>query len=316
MSGSGALRSTSDFVRLLSYYPRPRVIFLRRFARAIGDNLLLSSLLPALRERYPEHSIVLETNWPVLFRHNPHVTFATDKFVDMVRTPRHRIPRYVVVPGTKERLVDQMLAAVGLAGSRGAPELYLSQAERAWAEQRHAEPFLAIGPAAKTTWAANRKQWELARFQQLVYLLRDWSGLPVVQLGLREEPLLEGVVDSRGLELRQSMSVLSRAKLFVGLEGVMMHFCEALKTPAALIYGGFIEKAVSGYPDQLQICHQTSCSPCAHTNRRHTDCDTLECMRAITAEDAFEQIAARFADIAGSSSGPCAQHSSSRHGSR
>ena len=297
MTVGGVWRSASDLLRLLSYYPRRRVILLRRFARALGDNLLLSALLPPLRERHPDHALVVETTWPVLFRHNPHVTFATDKFIGEIRTARHQVPRYVVVPGTTEPLVAQMLAAVGLEGVQAAPQLYLSGDERDWAEERHPDPFIALCPVAKTSWAANRKQWELERFQQLVRLLREWSSLPVVQIGLREDPLLEGVVDARGLALRQSLSVLDRATLFVGLEGVMMHFCKALDTPAALIYGGFIDPAVSGYPDQLQISSRPSCSPCARTNSRHDDCETMVCMKGITAQDAFERIAERFDEL-------------------
>ena len=150
------LKGIIGFIQWLRLLVAPKVVFVRRFSGAIGDNLLMTVVLPHVRAKYPSHTVVVESNRPELFCHNPYVDVVTPYFADWISIGRRFVSQYVVVEGTESHLTEQLLAPFGVAG-RGAPELYLTEGERRFAAARFAEPYLTLCPNAKTSWAANRK---------------------------------------------------------------------------------------------------------------------------------------------------------------
>lgn len=279
--------------RWLSLLFRPKTIFVRRFSPAFGDNLLMSVVLPRLRKRHPHHTIVVESNRPELFYHNPFADIVTSHFVFGLITWRHFTPRYAFDKRVTTHLIDQLLAPYGAADNptRGAigPEIHLTDEEREIAASLFETPFVALCHNAKTSWAANRKKWGLENFQALVDIFVR-ENKRVVQIGVPGDTLLHGVIDGRGLPVRQSMAVIELAEMFIGLEGLLMHVAKAVNTPAVIIYGGFIHPRNSGYKGHLHIYNPIHCSPCANTTRHHKNCKTMECMKGISPEAVFEQI--------------------------
>jgi ADP-heptose:LPS heptosyltransferase len=267
-----------SYLKLLYYLWGPRVIFVNRGSRGLGDSLLLSVVLPELKRAKPTHRIVVETPYPELFRHDPHVDWATDKHLKT--TKRHLRPRYVLNAETTVSIYEQLTAYVG-PPTRTPPRLYLSPAETDAARRRFPPGYLVICPVGKATFSANRKEWGFGNFQALKNLL---PGHRFVQIGGIEDPLLDGVADARGLAVRESAAVLGNARLFIGLEGGLMHLAEAVGTPAAIIYGGAIRPELTAYEDHLVFANPVECSPCFHSDRPHEPCETMICMKGITPE--------------------------------
>ena len=83
-----------SYLRLAYYLLRPRTIFVRCATHGLGDNLLISAVLPYLRKKHPNHKIIVETRWPELFRNNPNADWVTDRH--MKTTKRHIKPKYHV----------------------------------------------------------------------------------------------------------------------------------------------------------------------------------------------------------------------------
>ena len=100
-----------EYVKLLYYLWRPKVIFLMRTSHGMGDNLLLTLLLPGIRSKNPKKKIVVETPWKELFEHNPYVNWVTDKHFKT--TKRHIKPKYYVDTNTTISLYEQMMGYIG-----------------------------------------------------------------------------------------------------------------------------------------------------------------------------------------------------------
>ena len=273
-----------EYLRLLYYLLRPRTLFIRRISNALGDNLLLSVLLPGIREKWPQHKVVIETPMPELFWNNPHVVWVTTKHLKTVK--RHIKPKYRVVNGTEPPITAQMRSYIGL-NNPFPPQIFLIRHELDAARKRFSVPYFAVCPSSKTSFAANRKEWGMNNFQKLVNLFEKQR---FVQVGLAADPLLAGVVDARGLPVRQSAAVIANADLFVGLEGGLMHLAKAVGTKSVIIYGGYVRPEISGYQDHLNIYSPVHCSPCYSSEKASSECSSMECMRQIQPEDVYGKI--------------------------
>jgi hypothetical protein len=274
------------YPKLAYYLLRPRTVFLRCATHGLGDNLLLSVVLPWLRQAYPDHKIVVETRWPELFRNNPYADWVTDRH--MKTTARHIKPKYHIDSDTTTSICRQLMKWVGAEGERF-PEIFLTPDEVEKIERRFPFVFVTVAPRGKTTFAANRKEWGFENFQQLRDLV---PGVRFVQVGVASDPLLEHVVDGRGLTARETAAAMRRSLFFVGLEGGLMHLAKAAGGKAIIIYGGFLRPEISGYAGNINIYAPVACSPCFHSDYHHEVCDSMKCMKSITPEMVLERMRA------------------------
>ncbi len=123
------------------------------------------------------------------------------------------------------------------------------------------------------------KQWYPQRFQEVVNSLK--GEVEFVQIGMANDDKLDGVSnDLRGVtSVREAITAIATADLFVGLIGFYMHAAKAVNTKAIIIYGGREHPLQSGYADNINIFTPLPCSPCWKWN----DCDyDRKCMSDIS----------------------------------
>jgi ADP-heptose:LPS heptosyltransferase len=279
-----------SYLRLVYYLLRPGTIFVRRGSNGLGDSVMLSALLPFLRAGNPNRRIVIESPWKDLFRHNPHVDWATDRHLKT--TKRHIRPSYRVRKRGDRPLLEQLMRCIG-AGGPAVPRVYLTQDEIDAARRRYAGCYIAVCPASKKDFSANRKEWGLERFQELRDRLSEYD---FVQIGVPDDPLLDNVTDARGLPVRQSAAVIQNAWFFLGLEGGLMHLAKAVGTRSVIIYGGYVRPEVSAYSENLNIHSDVECSPCYDSHMPQKPCDSMICMRAIEPGMVYDRIKEEFID--------------------
>ena len=152
------------------------------------------------------------------------------------------------------------------------PELYFSDRELSRANQliktfKLKKDFITIEPGTKTEWFGDLRAWEFEKWQDLVNSLSSSLGnnCPLIlQIGLKETDLLDGVIDFRGLtNFRESSILISKSKLFIGTEGGLMHAASAVQTKSVIIWGGVTLPEFAGYPNHHSIiCNYVPCSPC------------------------------------------------------
>lgn len=237
---------------------------------------MLTHVAREVRRQRPGVAVVVETNWPELFRNNPNVAVAVSNKV----APRYVRPSYRIEERTREHVLDQLIKSVGLPprGERRV-EVFLSREEILRATAELPRRYSVVCPVGKRTVAGNRKDWGVDRFQQVVLAA---EGKRFVQVGSAADPLLEGVIDRRGLPVRESAAVLAGAETALLLEGGLMHLAAAVNTRAVVIYGGAVAPEVSAYPDHLNIVVRAPCGPCFRSHGRLPDCQRRGCMDRIS----------------------------------
>jgi ADP-heptose:LPS heptosyltransferase len=272
------------YLRLIYYLLRPDTAFVRRPSNGLGDNLLLSMVLPELRKQHPDRKIVVETPWPELFANNPGADWVTDKHLKTTR--RHIKPKYHVDEATRTSIYEQVMACVG-ERRKAQPVLYLTDAETMRIRKLYPFPYIAFCPTGERDFFANRKEWGLPKFQQLRDLLAD---IQFVQIGVAGDPLLERVIDGRDLTVRETAAAISNSLLFLGLEGGLMHLARSVGSRSVIIYGGLVRPEISAYDENVNVYNGVPCSPCFHSDRRHEPCESMACMKGISPRQVFDMI--------------------------
>ena len=278
-----------EYIKLFYFLFYPKSIFVRWISHAMGDNLLLSVILPELRNKYPKRKIIVETKFPVLFLNNPYVDWVTDKHFKT--TSKFIKPKYRIFEDTTKSIYQQMLEYIS-DKKEGYPELYLTQNEI----EKHKEnyKYFVITPSGKLAFSANRKEWGIEKFQELVNQIKENSDYQIVQIGALDDELLDGVIDKRGLTIRESASVIKNSVAFIGLEGGLMHMAKSVQRDSVILYGGFINPQVSEYKNNLNIINLVDCSPCFTSEEPLTYCESMKCMNEISSDSVYENIKEKY----------------------
>jgi ADP-heptose:LPS heptosyltransferase len=263
----------------------PNSVFVRWISHALGDNLLLSVILPELRNKYPNKRIIVETKFPDLFLNNPNIDWVTDKHFKT--TKKFIKPKYRIFLDTTKPIIEQMLEYVSEKKVEY-PQIFLSKNEIE--KYRKDYKYFTITPIGKQAFHANRKEWGFEKFQKVVKLIKENSDFKFVQLGSSSDKLLEGVIDNRGLPIRDSAAVIKNSVGFIGLEGGVMHIAKAVNIDSVIIFGGFLNPKVTQYDSNINIVNLVECSPCLTSEEPLTHCDSMKCMNEISPEYVFNKI--------------------------
>lgn len=143
--------------------------------------------------------------------------------------------------------------------------------------------------------AAKVKEWNM--FENQFQIFTSKYGIEIskkygqlIQIGSASDPKLENCIDLRGkTQLNELISIVSKAKLFIGLEGGIMHLARAFDLPQIVVFGGRTMPQETGYnePNIVNLYAKVECSPCWNKN----NCDfEHKCMKMITPEIVFESI--------------------------
>ena len=282
-----------EYIKLFYYLLHPKTIFIRWTSHALGDNLLLTLLLPELRKNKPDCKIVVESKFPELFENNPYPNWVTK--THFKTTKKFIKPKYRINKDTDRSIYQQMIGYIAKdKNSIGFPKLFLTDSEINKARNEFNHKYITIAPTGKMKFSANRKEWGEDNFQELVNLILANSDYKVVQIGSTNDQLLDKVIDARGKVIRESAAIISNSMFFIGLEGGLMHISKAVGNRSVIIYGGFINPEVSRYEENLNIINLVDCSPCFDSHKPHTTCESMKCMKEITANRVYNEIKTNF----------------------
>lgn len=122
------------------------------------------------------------------------------------------------------------------------------------------ERYITMQSSASTGYTVN-KNWVSGRMNEVTHAISPL--IATVQVGLASDEPLDCRLKLNGsLTFRQSMAVISKAQLFIGLEGALMHAAAALQVPAVIVFGGYIHPQHTGYSSVTAFKTDTDCSPC------------------------------------------------------
>lgn len=211
---------------------RYQILVVRK--RALGDVIDVTAILPAIKQRYPDCEIRIQTDFPEVFQGNPHVAEAAK----VISTPADYT--YNLNLAYENRPAEHTLTAYATATethldlAAALPQLFASHDDTAAARRllpgnaRYA--ILHPGP---TGWKG--KDWPLARWVKVAAALAK-QGYTVATVG-KGDPI-SGTLDLRAkTPIGTLYAMLQRAALFIGLDSGPSHVAQAAGTPSLVLFG-------------------------------------------------------------------------------
>lgn len=204
-------------------------------AGAIGDVLLTTPIIRALKKQRPMSPIWVETICPDVFNGNPDVAHVS-------RAPVPQPPAHVLInlngisemnPGKNIVQAYADCAEVELDGEL--TMLYPTGGDVEWAKRTIAgEKWIAIHPGP-TSWRC--KNWSFDRWVAVIAALRE-KGFRVVLVGSDRVPQMTADLDMRAqTTIAQLAALLAEVDLFCGVDSFPLHAAQAMRTPVVGLFG-------------------------------------------------------------------------------
>jgi Glycosyltransferase family 9 (heptosyltransferase) len=283
---------------------RPQVLVF--FGFAPGDDLLCTAVLRELRLRGRDRLLIVSDHrelfignqdpaqvrplWRRYSRYDSTVSICR-RFV-RIWGGEFRQPEYAPPDGVDRRrppsrhVIVEMCARAGITGPVSIkPYLVLTEDEKlSAASARDQIVIQSSGLAARHP--ARNKEWCPERFQGVVDALH--REVRFIQLGSATDPALRHTRDLRGAtSIRQAAAILHQARLYVGLEGFLMHLARSVECPSVIIFGGRVAPWQIGYTCNFNLYSEMPCAPCWRANTCEFD---HKCMRDISVADVVSAI--------------------------
>lgn len=221
---------------------RPRLLY--TMPMSAGDVYISTAVVNSLRKKFPDHAIFFATDpkYGDILRDNSDIDHVIgwepwmqdvpflEGLFDEVYTPNLSIQMLSAnwVKRGKGRLLGNEMAHlcdVEFGEYRISTETVNGLPER----------YVVINPGS------GKGQWEARNYlhwQEVIANLVKLTGLPVVQVGLADDPLYDGVCDLRGqTTYNQLAHVVKGAEVIVGMDTITSHLAAGLNVPQVTIYG-------------------------------------------------------------------------------
>lgn len=273
-------------------YKRP-VVILFRYTKALGDNLMLTTVAREVRKRNPNAIIHVITGLPEIFERNPDVDFVSPEPDRPIPGLGRYLIRYEHRFPWKKHFLHYCVECVDIKGHiELRTYIYPSEADREWAKsiiQRldGQRPILVnriAGPRNR-----DKKNWPTEYWIELIRkLLEQW---PVVDIGKSMDATLDfqspNWLDLRGqTTIHQMAALMEQSLLLIGPDSGPLHLAPACGLPALVILGGSFPPVAIQYPGCRVLVSRPPCCDCYEQGPCLFD---FRCLWDITPEMVFEQ---------------------------
>ena len=283
------------------------IILVRRKTRGIGDVLMITPALAALKKKYPTkeiHVAVPRSTWPVLLN-NPVI----DKILDSedffnpnryfmsidISNPCARYESARIRSGRKvqKSRIEIFAEAIGVTDFLESPKplYYVTEEEKLWAKEfleKHIDPSKRIVCLSVTSAERYRNLPVDKKLELVNLLLGKFNVIELEQSGGLE---VEGLISVIGLDIRLAVSILASSDGLITVDTSMLHFGAALDVPMIALFGPIDYRArCKGYKNVSVLISGMECSPCWRNGdtkckvANKVDCDSV-CMEMIRAKN-------------------------------
>ena len=216
---------------------------------ARGDTLITANVIKCIKDVYENLKINCITPFEELILYDPFIetlnrpesfySFDSSYFELIVRNEQN------------ENIVCHNLKRLGIDKYKYKSTFHLLAKEINWAKEQLSEfkkPLIAISTRSKES----VKNWPLANWIETINSISDKS--TIIQLGDSSELEFAGVVRYAGkLSMRESAAILSRCRLFVGPDSLLMHIANGLDLKSIIIFGNARPVNCLGYPENINL---------------------------------------------------------------
>lgn len=267
-----------------------KIILVRRMI-SIGDVFLTTPIFAALREKYPEALLVLQTQCPQMVEFNPYIDvvlnqdipFPCDEFINL---------DFAYEKDFRKHIVDAYADVAGVIVKKKTGDLVLSKKDVDFATKVISDiPKPRVVLELSTTWLG--KQWLLQSYQQVAINLKK-LGYSIITIGSNNDLNIQRFMCDLNLvnmlNIPQTAFVIGSANLFIGHVGLMSHVAQSVNIPSIVLYG--CEKPeYSSNIESKTVYPVISPVVCYGCRNRYMSSITItcprnhECMKEIKVED-------------------------------
>lgn len=267
--------------------PRPTInsILVKR-SNATGDALVATGVCSALKKKYPEAKIMFSSFFPEIAANNPYI----DQFIPVGQINKVTPDVFYNLDLCYEwrpnvNILDAYAEACGVK----AKDCTLFLAREEFNKFDLPEDFIVIHPG-KTNWAG--RDWPHENFIELSTKLQR-MGYKIVSVGKHTEEVIPCDVDTRGqTNIFQLAWIMSKAKLFIGIDSFPMHVAQIADIPGISFFG-CIDPKLRIYNQKMMAitAKNLSCLGCHHrhpapsTVTKACETRTLDCIKMVSVTD-------------------------------
>ncbi len=278
--------------------PVPERIQVHR-RNALGDVLLVTPVLQALRKKYRTARMTVSTLYPAVFDHNPNVDEVLHSDGPLPGFDLTIDLQYEYFP--ELHIVDAYAQIAEVKVGDKTPEFHLARADLAAADEvlRQAgvdpnQPVVAFH--MESGWKV--RDWPLQRFRAVAAWLQA-RGAQVVVLGERPTLKVDFGIDLRGkTSVRSLAGVIFKSDALVSIDSGLMHLAASLRRPFVGLFGCTDpEKRVPDWARSSAIYAKIVCHGCHHRQRpvpvtTAPVCpfETVRCMEEIQVDQVTEKL--------------------------
>jgi ADP-heptose:LPS heptosyltransferase len=218
------------------------IVVRRRFA--IGDVLLATPVISAIKRALPLAQIVVETDFPEILARNPDVKSAMNKvgtpadalIVDLNMAYENRPNMHIV--DAYEQVAREIVPGLGPVEKR--TRIYPDFGSKQWAYSRKEEyggkkARLCVIHPGPTTWIG--KNWPHSRFAEVATFMVE-HGWHVVTVGGAHAPEIKNSFHLTGkTTIHQLAALLGLAQIFIGVDSFPMNCAMAMGCPTIGLFG-------------------------------------------------------------------------------
>ena len=280
----------SKWGRYLKTKSFEEVILIRR-TMALGDVLMTTPVIHALKQENAHAIIVVQTEYPEVFRDNPEVTattklpkesFKADRFIDLDQCYEKTPDRHVV---------DSYAEACGVSVEDYFPRIYPRPSD-------YDNIMVTLDTPYAVLHAGPHRGKEPVEGRTLTEELQSHIRTFLLSIGLR-------VVDISGVSMRLHIlaALIGKATVFIGADSGPMHIAQAMHTPTVAIFGSVnpAYRMVPGVPYLHAItawsrdcgclgCHHAYEPPMLDSKCIRIGDNFNRCMKKVIPEDVFNAI--------------------------
>ena len=295
------------------------IILVRRMTNGLGDILMTTPALAALKKKYKNKRIEVACKkelWPAL-QNNPNISKLLDCNVPInpkryyavidISTPCARYESARISSGrtVQKSRVEIFAEATGVRNEITTlkPSYYITDNERKWAQDFIAKtinsnkPKIAIGLRSAELY----RDWPEEHFNEL--FLKLTPHFEIILLDHSREYQFENVIDACGFPLRKAIAILEQCESLITVDTGLLHFGAALEIPTIAIFGPIdCIPRCKGYDKVTVIKSNMDCIPCWRNNAIPCRATGMvrgysKCLKAISANKVASLAIKKFSEV-------------------
>lgn len=265
---------------------------------AIGDVLLITPVIRAIKKDNPETTITVETKCPDVLYNNPMISKIINDEPDVSKYTHVYDLNMSYENDPRKHIVKKYSEIIGVVADDTRSEIYLTEDEIRTGEIINSSRWVAVD--VSKTWES--RTWDYDNWCKLTDLLRkkQYKVVTVSRKLNNGEKIPNIGEDIRMVyidNIRKCAAIISKCCCFVGVDSGMAHISQAMKVPSVILYGCTNPEYRQIFDGKTIPVMDTTltCRPCHHEPpfpRNMTVCKykTNACMKNITPQMVLSKV--------------------------